>query len=279
LLIGAHVSASGGINKSFKRGEEIGADCVQIFVSSPRTWSVKEINEDELELYFDEKKRSKLSPTLVHGKYLISLGSPDKELLQKSSLALSKEFSITNKIGALGLVFHPASHRGVGFKKIKNQFVDAVNQTLLDNKGESLLLLETSAGSGDHIGSNFNELAELINLIDNKRIGICIDTQHLWASGYDISSHKGLEKTFEDFDQIIGIEKLKAIHLNDSKKEFRSFVDRHENIGDGYIGYSGIKNFLSRKEISNIPIYLEVPGINGGGPDKENIERVKNLTS
>ena len=192
---------------------------------------LNEFDEDSLKnsglFYFDEKKRSKLSPTLVHGKYLISLGSPDKELLQKSSLALSKEFSITNKIGALGLVFHPASHRGVGFKKIKNQFVDAVNQTLLDNKGESLLLLETSAGSGDHIGSNFNELAELINLIDNKRIGICIDTQHLWASGYDISSHKGLEKTFEDFDQIIGIEKLKAIHLNDSKKEFRSFVDRH----------------------------------------------------
>ena len=138
-------------------------------------------------------------------------------------------------------------------------------------------MLETSAGSGDHIGSNFRELGELIKLINNDRVGVCIDTQHIWASGYDISNNQGLDKTFEEFDNFIGLDKLKAIHLNDSKKEIRSFVDRHENIGDGFIGNSGLENFINRKEVENIPMYLEVPGISGNGPDKENIDRVRKL--
>ena len=117
----------------------------------------------------------------------------------------------------------------------------------------------------------------MIKLINNDRVGVCIDTQHIWASGYDISNNQGLDKTFEEFDNFIGLDKLKAIHLNDSKKEIRSFVDRHENIGDGFIGNSGVENFINRKEVLNIPMYLEVPGITGNGPDKENIDRVRKL--
>ncbi len=277
MLIGGHVSASGGLYKSFLRGKEIDADCIQIFVSSPRTWSVNPISKESIDQYKSESEKFTLSPVLVHGKYLISLGSPDNILLNKSKLALYEEYKIANQINAMGLVFHPGSHRGVGFEKIKVQFAESVNEILDKQKGNTLLLLETSAGSGDHIASNFRELGELIKLINNDRVGVCIDTQHIWASGYDISSNQGLDKTFEEFDNFIGLDKLKAIHLNDSKKEIRSFVDRHENIGDGFIGNSGVENFINRKEVLNIPMYLEVPGITGNGPDKENIDRVRKL--
>ena len=241
MLIGGHVSASGGLYKSFLRGkdyiekmilshQEIDADCIQIFVSSPRTWSVNPISKESIDQYKSESEKFTLSPVLVHGKYLISLGSPDNVLLNKSKLALYEEYKIANQINAMGLVFHPGSHRGVGFEKIKVQFAESVNEILDKQKGNTLLLLETSAGSGDHIASNFRELGELIKLINNDRVGVCIDTQHIWASGYDISNNQGLDKTFEEFDNFIGLDKLKAIHLNDSKKEIRSFVDRLEMV-------------------------------------------------
>ncbi|MDP6425739.1 MAG: deoxyribonuclease IV [Dehalococcoidia bacterium] len=277
MFIGAHVSTAGGLDKGVIRGKKIGADCIQIFVSSPRMWNVPTLSEEKIELYNIEMDKSELGPTLVHGKYLIALGSPDATLRGKSSVALHKEFTIANQIGALGLVFHPASHRGQGFESIRDQFSNIVKEILEDVDGDSLLLLETSAGSGDHIGSNFEEIANLLNDINNPRVGVCMDTQHVWAAGYDISSPRGLDSTFNTFNKTIGLNLLKAVHLNDSKKEINSRVDRHENIGDGFIGSNGLGNFLNRKEINGIPMYLEVPGIEGNGPDKENIKRVRKI--
>ena len=277
MFIGAHVSTAGGLDKGVIRGKKIGADCIQIFVSSPRMWNVPTLSEEKIELYNLEMDKSELGPTLVHGKYLIALGSPDAALREKSSMALHKEFTIANQIGALGLVFHPASHRGQGFESIRDQFSYIVKEILEEVDGDSLLLLETSAGSGDHIGSNFEEIGNLLNDINNPRVGVCMDTQHVWAAGYDISSPSGLDSTFNTFNKTIGLDLLKAVHLNDSKKEINSRVDRHENIGDGFIGSNGLGNFLNRKEINGIPMYLEVPGIEGNGPDKENIKRVRKI--
>ena len=277
MFVGAHVSTAGGLDKGVIRGKKMGADCIQIFVSSPRMWNVSPLSKEKIELYNLEMDKSELGPTLVHGKYLIALGSPDSALREKSSVALHKEFTIANQIGALGLVFHPASHRGQGFESIRDQFSYIVKEILEEVDGDSLLLLETSAGSGDHIGSNFEEIGNLLNDINNPRVGVCMDTQHVWAAGYDISSPSGLDSTFNTFNKTIGLDLLKAVHLNDSKKEMNSRVDRHENIGDGFIGANGLGNFLNRKEISGIPLYLEVPGIEGHGPDKENIKRVRKI--
>ena len=277
MFIGAHVSTADGLDKGVIRGKKMGADCIQIFVSSPRMWNVPTLSKEKIELYNVEMNKSELGPTLVHGKYLIALGSPDSALREKSSVALHKEFTIANQIGALGLVFHPASHRGQGFESIRDQFSYIVKEILEEVDGDSLLLLETSAGSGDHIGSNFEEIGNLLNDINNPRVGVCMDTQHVWAAGYDISSPGGLDSTFNTFNKTIGVDLLKAVHLNDSKKEMNSRVDRHENIGDGFIGSNGLGNFLNRKEISGIPLYLEVPGIEGHGPDKENVKRVRKI--
>ena len=177
MFIGAHVSTAGGLDKGVIRGKKIGADCIQIFVSSPRMWNVSPLSKEKIELYNLEMDKSELGPTLVHGKYLIALGSPDSALREKSSVALHKEFTIANQIGALGLVFHPASHRGQGFESIRDQFSYIVKEILEEVDGDSLLLLETSAGSGDHIGSNFEEIGNLLNDINNPRVGVCMDTQ------------------------------------------------------------------------------------------------------
>jgi deoxyribonuclease-4 len=279
MLIGAHVSAAGGSNKAVARAEEIGAECFQIFASSPRMWSAKPIADDVAQKYAEEMKRAGMGPTVLHGKYLIALGAEDPELLAKSEKALRADVAAANKLDALGVIFHPASHRGRGFETIIDQFANAV-RTILDNEpGDSLLMLETSAGAGDHIGSTFAELGTLIKAIGNERVAVCLDTQHVWAAGYNIVNTDSLNAALDEFDKEIGIGLLRSVHANDSMRELGSSVDRHENIGDGLIGTAGFKNLMSNDAFKHVPFYLEVPGTGKSGPDKPNIDRLKAIRS
>ncbi len=275
MLIGAHVSTSGGVGKAIKRAEKIGAECIQIFAASPRMWRVPPIKEKPLAEYHAEMERSGLGPTIVHAKYLTSLGSPNPDLAKKSRVSLAAELTETVRLGALGLVFHPASHRGAGLEAVFDQFVEGVNEVLEAAPGESLLMLETSAGSGNHIGSKFDELGDLIKAIDNPRVAVCLDTQHVWAAGYDIASREGLEAMLEEFDQEIGFELLRTVHANDSMRERGSSVDRHDNIGEGLIGTEGFTNVMSHPVFADVPFYLEVPGYGKSGPDKPNVDALK----
>jgi len=279
MLIGAHVSAAGGSNKAVARAEEIGAECFQIFASSPRMWSAKPIADDVAQKYAEEMKRAGMGPTVLHGKYLIALGAEDPELLAKSEKALRADVAAANKLDALGVIFHPASHRGRGFETIIDQFANAV-RTILDNEpGDSLLMLETSAGAGDHIGSTFAELGTLIKAIGNDRVAVCLDTQHVWAAGYNIVNTDSLSAALDEFDKEIGIGLLRSVHANDSMRELGSSVDRHENIGDGLIGTAGFKTLMSNDAFKHVPFYLEVPGTGKSGPDKPNIDRLKAIRS
>jgi deoxyribonuclease-4 len=279
MLIGAHVSAAGGSNKAVARAEEIGAECFQIFASSPRMWSAKPIADDVAQKYAEEMKRAGMGPTVLHGKYLIALGAEDPELLAKSEKALRADVAAANKLGALGVIFHPASHRGRGFETIVDQFANSV-RTILDNEpGDSLLMLETSAGAGDHIGSTFAELGTLIKAIGNDRVAVCLDTQHVWAAGYNIVNTDSLSAALDEFDKEIGIGLLRSVHANDSMRELGSSVDRHENIGDGLIGTAGFKTLMSNDAFRHVPFYLEVPGTGKSGPDKPNIDRLKAIRS
>jgi len=279
MLIGAHVSAAGGSNKAVARAEEIGAECFQIFASSPRMWSAKPIADEVAQKYTEEMKRAGMGPTVLHGKYLIALGAEDPELLVKSEKALQADVAAANKLDALGVIFHPASHRGRGFETIIDQFANSVRIILDNEPGDSLLMLETSAGAGDHIGSTFAELGTLIKAIGNERVAVCLDTQHVWAAGYNIVNTDSLSAALDEFDKEIGIGLLRSVHANDSMRELGSSVDRHENIGDGLIGTAGFKNLMSNDAFKHVPFYLEVPGTGKSGPDKPNIDRLKAIRS
>ena len=275
MHIGAHVKTSGGIEKAVQRGVDIGAECIQIFVASPRMWRVPEIKAPRLAAYQEAMADSGLGPTIAHAKYLTALGSPDPELVAKSRASLAAELRETERLEALGLVFHPASHRGAGLDSVFDQFVEGVNEVLENAPGKSLLMLETSAGSGDHIGSKFSELGSLIKAIDNPRVATCFDTQHVWAAGYDVVTKDGLDATMEEFDREIGLELLASVHANDSMRDRGSSVDRHDNIGEGSIGKAGFENILSHEAFSEVPFYLEVPGYDKGGPDQPNVDALK----
>ena len=277
MLIGAHVKTSGGVDKAVDRAVEIGAECMQIFAASPRMWRVTPIKDKPLQNYHQKIVEAGLGPTIVHAKYLTALGSPNPELVEKSRKSLTEELVQTERLGALGLVFHPASHRGAGLEAVFEQFVEGVHEVLENAPGDALLMLETSAGSGDHIGSKFEELGRLIKAIDNPRVATCFDTQHVWASGYDIATKEGLDETMEEFDQDIGLDLLRCVHANDSMRDRGSSVDRHDNIGEGLIGREGFVNILSHPAFEDVPFYLEVPGYEKDGPDKPNVDALKSI--
>ncbi len=277
MLIGAHVSAAGGVSNVVNRTLEIEAECAQIFAASPRTWASKAIAEPDGAKFQTANGAAKLGIPLIHAKYLVALGSPLPENIVKSITALKTDMVSAASIGAVGVVFHPASHRAQGFEAVLDRFCDAVKTIINDSPPGPYLLLENSAGMGDHIGSKFKELAAIINQVDNPRLGVCFDTQHAWAAGYNIATPQGMRDTFAEFDDLIGLDKLHAVHLNDSKFPLGEPKDRHENIGHGHIGEDGFRNFFEHFPKPDMPTYLEVPGMEKGGPDLPNVQTAKRL--
>ena len=277
MLIGAHVSAAGGVEKSVKRALDIDAECIQIFASSPRTWKFKPIAEENASKFRAAASEASLGPTVLHASYLVAIGSSDPALVERSVQSLINHLQASEQLGALGLIFHPASHKGRGYDAIFDQFVSNVQTVLEAAPGESLLMLETSAGSGDHVGSKFDELGKLIKAVDSPRVAVCLDTQHVWAAGYNIVDKDGLDATMDEFDRDIGLELLRSVHANDSMRELGSSVDRHDNIGDGQIGEAGFVNVMSHPAFQDVPFYLEVPGVDKSGPDRPNVEALKRI--
>ena len=277
MLIGAHVSTAGGVEKSVGRAQDIGAECLQIFASSPRTWKFRPIPDENAAKFRAASADASMGPTVLHASYLVAIASADPALAERSVQSLINHLQASEQLGALGLIFHPASHKGQGFDAVFDQFVTNVQTVLEEAPGESLLMLETSAGSGDHIGSRFEELGKLIKAIDNPRVAVCLDTQHVWAAGYNIVDKDGLDAAMDEFDRDIGLDLLRSVHANDSKRELGSSVDRHDNIGDGLIGEEGFTNVMSHPAFKDIPFYLEVPGVDKKGPDKPNVETLKRI--
>lgn len=275
MLIGAHVSTAGGVEKAVGRATDIGAECIQVFASSPRGWAFKPIPDASAKAFRAGVREAGLGPTLLHGIYLVAIGSPDEALAANSVESLTNHLRAAEQLGALGLCFHPASHKGAGFDAIFDPFVARVRRVLKDAPGEALLMLENSAGMGGHIGSKFDELGRLLKAVKSPRMAVCFDTQHAWAAGYNVASKSGLDNAVADFDKHIGIKLLRAAHVNDSKTELGSAVDRHDNIGEGLIGRAGFTNIFKHKAFQDVPVYLEVPGFAETGPDKKNVDILK----
>ena len=184
---------------------------------------------------------------------------------------------VAGEIGAQGVIFHGGSHKGKGFENILDQAVECLNQVLANSPDHVFLCIENSAGMGSHIGSSFEEIARIIDAVNRPNLKVCLDTEHLFAAGYNIVNPVDLETIMDEFNTKIGIDKLVAVHANDSKVEFGSGIDRHENIGKGHIGIDGFQAIMSDPSFQDVPFFLEVPGFESNGPDKKNLDILKNI--
>lgn len=277
MRIGAHVSSAGGADKVFERARAIEAEAVQLFISAPQQWKLPNYPDDLVERFRAAKTAANI-PAFFHGVYLVNLGSQNPEIHEKSVASLTSYLAAADRMDVRGTIFHVGSHLGAGFDALVPQICGLMRQSLEASPGESLLIMENNAGQGAGIGTTFKELGTLLRGLDNDpRIAICLDTCHAFAMGYDLRTREGCEIAMEEFDREIGFERLVAVHANDSKTELGKVRDRHENIGDGFIGYDGFANVLGHRAFANVTMFLEVPGVDGKGPDLENINRLKTI--
>lgn len=273
--IGFHASISGGVHNAIDEAIEKKAEAIQIFTANQRMWTVKDISEEDIKLFSEKRKKSKLKSIVSHTSYLINLASGNKNILDKSRKAFKDEIKRSSILKLDAIIFHPGSFTGITYEKGVKNIIDSLNMFMefLSDDGP-FLLLETTAGSGNTIGGKFEELAEIIAGVKRKdKIGVCFDTAHTFEAGYDIKN--SYEEVFKDFDRIIGIEKLKAMHINDSKTQYKSKADRHEHIGKGEIGKDVFKKLMNDKRFARIPMIIETPKV--GNWDVININLLKKL--
>jgi deoxyribonuclease IV len=277
MKIGAHVSTAGGISKAVERGVEIGCETIQIFGSSPQSWAFKPVPQAEIKAFHKKSAEANLGSVYLHAIYLINLGTSNKDNLEKGIASLINYMNLAADIGAGAVIFHPGSHRGAGYDGVFSQTADSIKRVLDNSREGPCLCLENMAGMGQHIGAKFEELGQILKAVASPRLRICLDTQHSFAAGYDLTTPKGIEMMITEFDEAIGLEKLAAVHANDSKQPCGSGVDRHDNIGEGLIGEAGFEAIMSNPAFRGVPFFLEVPGYEGKGPDQRNVETLKKI--
>jgi deoxyribonuclease-4 len=279
LLIGAHMSISGGVFNSLLYGQELGCTTIQIFTKNNSQWNAKELTPEDIKRFFESQKKTKISPVIGHNGYLINLASPKEEVYKKSMESILIELKRAELLRLPYLVMHPGSHLGSGERKGIKRISGSLNRLHQKTKGFKVkILLETTAGQGSSIGYRFEHLAETIEKVkERKRLGVCYDTCHTFAAGYDIRTQKAYQATFKEFDKVIGLSKLKAIHMNDSVRDLGSRVDRHEHIGEGKIGLEGFRLLMNDKRWEKIPKILETPKEEGTGKDIRNLDVLRSL--
>lgn len=276
-LLGAHVSISKGVYNAPKRGRDLGCEAIQIFSKNQMQWQAKPFTEDDINKFRENVEKYEIKDVVIHTSYLINIGSPEKEKLKKSQDALIDEFHRADQLGIPYIVLHPGSHMGKGEELGLGIIAESINYILDVTKDSNvMLLLETTAGQGSNLGYRFEHLAYLIDKTEQKeRIGVCFDTCHVFAAGYDIRTKDAYEETMKKFDDTIGISNLKVFHLNDSKNDLGTRKDRHEHIGKGYIGIDGFRFLVNDERFNDRPMILETPG--GEKYYKENLEVLRSL--
>lgn len=293
MRFGAHVSSSGGISNAIGRGSALGCESLQVFTHNPRTWRPIDHTPEQIAAFREGAVAAGMAPLVSHGLYLINLGAPDREVptgppgkpatrtrnIYRSSIeSLVQHLTIGEALGLEGVVLHVGSSKGSTEEEAIARIGAGVAEALDAVPGHCAVLLENTAGAGDTIGRTFAQLRAVADAVDRPdRLGFCLDTQHLFASGYPVHEPGGIDPVLEEFDLTVGIDRLRCLHLNDSKTAFGSNRDRHENIGDGEIGEAGMRSILGAPALQGLPVILEVPGLDGTGPDLENMARARRL--
>jgi deoxyribonuclease-4 len=274
VLFGAH--CSGGIKKALDRGADMGAETVQLFAQSPRTWRFP--NHDPADLAaFREKREEHGVPAFVHALYLVNLAAPDDAIYGKSVETMRSTVDTACALEADGVVFHVGSHLGAGFEAGLERVVPAVEQVVDRCNDRTWLLMENSAGAGGTIGRSLDELVTIFEAVGrHEHLGICLDSCHLFVSGIDITDRDTLDALVDEVDERIGLERLRLLHANDSKAPLGSNRDRHDNIDVGVMG-DGLGVFLAHPKLQGLPVVLEVPGVDGHGPNADEIRKLREL--
>lgn len=278
MKIGAHVSTAGGLHTAFGRAAKMDAETIQIFASSPRAWKFRDIKDGVVEKFRAAADDTGISPVFIHGSYLVNVGG-SAELVEKSVACLVRNMEVAAEIGAAGVVFHAGSHKGRGFDAVLPSAAEALKRTLDASPEGPWLIVENSAGMGAHLGASFEEIGRMISAVGGDRMRVCLDTEHCFAAGYNIADPDEIDDAMSDFDRHIGLDLLVVVHANDAKVALGSGVDRHENIGEGHIGVSGFKAIMGHPAFQDVPFVLEVPGPDKKGPDKDNVDRLKDIRS
>lgn len=279
LALGSHMSASGGVDKAIARGEALNLESLQLFSKNERQWRAKPLDPAVVEHFHAEVERTGITKLVVHDSYLINLASPKEDILEKSMPAFTDELERCDLLGIPWLVTHPGAHTGSGVEAGIARFAQSLNEifaALPDSK--TVTLLETTAGQGTALGRSFEEIAAIIDLVEDKdRVGVCLDTCHIFAAGYDYRTPEQYAETMGHFDQVIGLNRLKVLHLNDSKNDLGTNKDRHDHIGDGLIGLEGFRGFMNDSRLDGVPGILETEKDDAGDYDRRNLETLRSL--
>ena len=277
MQIGAHVSSSGGIHTAIDRVEAIGGDAVQVFTQSPRMWRPTNHDPANIERFKERRAEAGIGGVVCHALYLVNLASPDDALYEKvAHRKLQNTLDVACAIEAEAVVFHVGSHLGSGFESGVERVAAAMREVLERTNDTTWLCMENTAGAGDTIGRSIDELAVLFDRCErHPRLGVCLDSCHLYASGYDVTDRAALDALLSELDGSIGLDRLRCLHVNDSKTELGSNRDRHDNVGEGLMG-EGLGVFLGHPKLQGLPALLETPG-DGHGPDAAQIRKTREL--
>jgi len=277
MLIGAHVSTGGGLVNAHDRGLEVGAQAIQIWGQSPRMWKPTRWKDADVAQFGERMEDGPIGAVVIHAIYLINCASTDQDIRAKSAASLVHALQTGDRIGAAGVVLHPGSAKGEPHSEALPRVAEMLELALGESKA-CPLLLEDTAGAGDTLGRSFEELAELIDLAGgDKRLGVCLDSCHLLATGFDVRTADRLTQVIDDFDATVGIERLRCLHVNDSMTPLGSNRDRHAPLGEGEIGARGCGAFLSEPRFENLPAIFEGPGTEGKAPTRQDMDRAKEL--
>jgi deoxyribonuclease IV len=277
MLIGAHVSTGGGLPRAIERGEDLTCDAIQIFNQSPRMWRPTRYSANDFADFREAQEESRVQVVAIHMIYLINPAAKDRDMQEKSLDSLTHALRVGDEIGALGVVVHPGALKDDTRANAKKRAVKLSKEALARSE-RCPVIYENTAGSPQLLGRDFDETAELIERTGGpKRLGLCVDSCHLYATGYDIATSEGMKEMVDEIDAKIGIEQLKLLHVNDATDPLGSNRDRHAPIGKGTIGRTGLRAFLSEPRIQGVPAVLEGPGMDGRAPDRKSVQLVRRL--
>ena len=278
-LLGAHMSIAGGVGNALLDGKKVDCDAIQIFTKSSRQWASKPYSKEEIEQFVINRKETGITKVVAHDSYLLNLASPDTALRVRSVIAFIDELERCEILGVTNLIAHPGAHVGAGEAEGIKTIAKSLDEVHTACPGyEVKITLEITAGQGSNLGYRFEQIGNIMDATkESDRLRVCFDTEHAFAAGYDLRTPEGYERTFSEFEDVIGLDRLAAFHLNDSKKEFHSRVDRHEHIGKGFIGVAAFGLLMNDKRFWGLPMCLETPKGPDLKEDRENLTLLRSL--